>query len=389
MALNHNLKSALTNCNWLITRKNTIFETPFLFGCTEVVNIRQKKVWIKPPRVRYPLWFLQKERAEYDEKLTRDNQAFVEEVVHKEYGSKVEKGGLVTYDTPLKTVPLQSREMTVASRRTGLIGKILGQYPLWWKNGEKVRTTLVQIADNHVIKYIPHEEYNPPRKHWKGQNKRQIGCLLVGAESADPSKFTKEYCGLFKNSGVPPKKRLSRFLISPDAALPPGTPLYATHYRPREFLDVRGSTVNHGWQGVMKKWGFKGMPATHGVTKSHRRGGCIAGGAGKARVYPGKKMPGNMGNRWRIAKGVEILRINTKNNVLWLKGTAIPGTVGSYVYLYDSMLPTKKREKAKHGVPPSHFPTYIEDENSSPLPEDLYHPELHNLSDPSIVHGKE
>lgn len=47
----------------------------------------------------------------------------------------------------------------------------------------------------------------------------------------------------------------------------------------------------------MKKWGFKGMPATHGVTKSHRRGGCIAGGAGKARVYPGKKMPGNMGNR--------------------------------------------------------------------------------------------
>lgn len=55
--------------------------------------------------------------------------------------------------------------------------------------------------------------------------------------------------------------------------------------------------VDRGFQGVMKRWGFKGLPATHGVTKSHRRPGAIHGGAGKARVFPGKKMPGHMGNR--------------------------------------------------------------------------------------------
>lgn len=390
MALNHNLKAAFTNCNWLITRKNTIFETPFLFGCTDVVNIRQKKVWIRPPRVKYPLWFLQKERAEYDEKLTHDNKAFLQEVVQDKCGPQVVKSGIVTYESPLKTEPLQPREMTKYSRRTGLIGKILGQYPLWWKNGEKVKTTLVQIADNHVVKYIPQEEYNPPRKHYLGENNRRYGCLLVGAESGDPSLYTKEYCGLFRNSGVPPKKRLSRFLITPDAVLPAGTPLSAAHYRPREFLDVRGLTVNRGFQGVMKRWGFKGLPATHGVTKSHRRGGAIHGGAGKARVYPGKKMPGNMGLRWRIARGVEVLRINTKHNVLWLKGSAIPGSVGSYVYLYDTLLRSKKKQKKKLGIPAPHFPTFIEDEeNSTALPEDLFHPDLHNLSEPSIIIGKD
>ncbi|KAI5736896.1 hypothetical protein M8J76_008236 [Diaphorina citri] len=389
MALNHNLRLALSNCNRILSRKSNIFETPFLFGCSEVINIRQKKVWIRPPRVKYPLWFLQKERAEYIENLTRNNKAFIEEVVHDQCGAPAVKSGIETYNTPLKIEPLQPLEITTSSKRTGLIGKIIGQYPLWMKNGEKCRTTLVQVVDNHVIKYIPPEEFKPNRKPYRGEPKRKLGCLLVGAESGDPSLYTKEYCGLFKNSGVPPKKKLCRFIITPDAMLPPGTPLTAAHFRPREFLDVRGLTVDRGFQGVMKRWGFKGMPATHGVTKSHRRGGCIASGAGKARVYPGKKMPGHMGNRWRIAKGTEVLRINTKYNVLYLKGTAIPGTVGSYVYLYDTILPTKKKQKRKLGLPPVHFPTYIEQEDSAPLPEDLFHPDVHDLGEPSIVHGKD
>uniref|UniRef100_A0A8D8THE4 Large ribosomal subunit protein uL3m n=2 Tax=Cacopsylla melanoneura TaxID=428564 RepID=A0A8D8THE4_9HEMI len=382
MALNHNLRLALSNCHTLLSKRINVFESPFLFGCSEVMSIRQKKVWIRPPRVKYPIWFLQQERADYDEKMTRDNRAFLEEVVHDKYGQPAIKSGLLTYDSPLKMEPIEPREMTKASRRTGLIGKIIGQYPLWWKNGEKVRTTLVQIPDNHVIKYIPPQDFNPPRQMFLGENRRRRGCLLVGAESGDPSLYTKEYCGLFKNSGVPPKKRLSRFIITPDAMLPPGTPLTALHFRPREFLDVKGLTVDQGFQGVMKRWGFKGLPATHGVTKSHRRGGCIGGGAGKARVYPGKKMPGHMGNRWRMARGVEILRINTKYNVLFLKGTAIPGSVGSWVYLYDSLLPTKIKQKAKKDIPPPHFPTYIEDEDSAP--EDLYHPDLHVPNEPSI-----
>ena len=65
--------------------------------------------------------------------------------------------------------------------------------------------------------------------------------------------------------------------------------------------------VDRGFQGVMKRWGFKGMPASHGVTKTHRRPGSIGSGNQKARVMPGTKMPGHMGNRWRILRGVKVI----------------------------------------------------------------------------------
>lgn len=95
--------------------------------------------------------------------------------------------------------------------------------------------------DNHVIKYYSPEEYNPPRKRIERiYNKR--ACLLLGAESADPTLFTKEYCGIFKDSGVIPKKYLSRFFVSPDAALPPGTPISISHFQVGNCVDVRGKT---------------------------------------------------------------------------------------------------------------------------------------------------
>lgn len=65
--------------------------------------------------------------------------------------------------------------------------------------------------------------------------------------------------------------------------------------------------IDRGFQGVMKRWGFKGMPASHGVTKTHRRPGNIGSGSALARVMPGTKMPGHMGNRWRILKGVKVI----------------------------------------------------------------------------------
>ena len=65
-------------------------------------------------------------------------------------------------------------------------------------------------------------------------------------------------------------------------------------------------SIYRGFQGVMKRWGFKGGPASHGVTKTHRRPGNIGAGGGKARVWPGQKMPGHMGNRYRILYGLQV-----------------------------------------------------------------------------------
>lgn len=125
-----------------------------------------------------------------------------------------------------------------------------------------------------------------------------------------------------------PKKRLARFLVTPNAALPAGTPLFAGHFVVGQAVDIIGKTYNvwlfhlgtmhltisrlsypridHGFQGVMKRWDFAGGPASHGSTKFHRKGGSIGHGRDKARVMPGKKMPGHMGSEWRCLRGAMV-----------------------------------------------------------------------------------
>lgn len=130
----------------------------------------------------------------------------------------------------------------------------------------------------------------------------------------------------------------------------------------------------------MKRHGFKGMPASHGVTKTHRRGGNIGGGGEKGRVWPGTKMPGHMGNRYRVAKGLKIWRINTKYNVLWVSGQAIPGEVNSLVNIYDTKLPLRLPKDLP-------FPTYWDTENDD-LIEDIYDEEVHQFSESTILYNE-
>jgi large subunit ribosomal protein L3 len=125
--------------------------------------------------------------------------------------------------------------------RCGTIAKKLGHYPLWKKDGTRINTTVLQIVENHVIKYIPPGSFNPTQKvHLKNYSKS--GCILVGSETANPNNLTGNYIGLFKESGVLPTKRINRFIVHPDAALSPGTQLNVSHYRVGDFVDVRGLT---------------------------------------------------------------------------------------------------------------------------------------------------
>ncbi|CAD0196022.1 unnamed protein product [Chrysodeixis includens] len=308
------------------------------------------------PRFRPPYWYIPKERAQTEEFLTQDNKHFLDEVVQDR------KLNQALVQSPLASVETnQTAQWNPHTRRVGLIARKIGNYPLWTKDGKKVQTTLLQVVDNHVVKYVPPEEFNPMKKSSEivtSNIKRKLGCILVGSETVDPSTVTKDYCGIFNNVGILPKKHLFRFMVSPESYLPPGTPLSATHFRVGDHIDIRAKTMDRGFQGVMKRWGFKGMPASHGVTKTHRRPGNIGAGGQKARVWPGTKMPGHMGNRWRILRGVKILRINTKHNVIWTLGVAIPGETGAMCYLFDTILPEKK-----HNTQPP-FPT-------QPLAEDV------------------
>ncbi|CAL1684807.1 unnamed protein product [Lasius platythorax] len=347
-----------------------------------IATSKREKHLPNKPRYRHPQWLPKVQHAEYDENLTKDNQEFLKEVTQDKYGPPSIGFGMKI--SPLKIDPIEPiTEWRKGMRRTGLIAKKIGVYPLWLKNGKRVSSTLLQVVDNEVVKYMPPEKFYPIKSRKPPiQIKNRRGCLVIGAENIDPQKITKEYYGLFNDTGVMPKRILKRFIISPEAALQPGTPLTVAHFKPGEIVDIRAKTIDRGFQGVMKRWGFKGMPASHGVTKTHRRPGNIGSGGGKARVMPGTKMPGHMGNRWRIQKGVQILRINTKYNVIWVKGHNIPGEINTYCHIYDTILPLKK-SKAPH------FPTYLPSITEESLPEELYADEVHPFIDPTIEFKEE
>ncbi|XP_072743676.1 large ribosomal subunit protein uL3m [Anoplolepis gracilipes] len=351
----------------------------FLTPSVNVIAIskreRSRSMRNNTPRYRHPEWLPKVQRIKYDEHLTKDNEEFLKEVTQDKYPSNT---GMNI--SPLKIDPIEPiAKWRQGLRRTGLIAKKIGVYPLWLKNGKKVSSTLLQIVDNEVVKYMPPEKFYPIKSRKPPiQIKRRLGCLVVGAENIDPQWITKEYYGLFNDTGVMPKRVLRRFMISPEAALQPGTPLTVAHFKPGEIVDIRAKTIDRGFQGVMKRWGFKGMPATHGVTKTHRRPGNIGSGGTKARVMPGTKLPGHMGNRWRILRGFQILRINTKYNVIWVKGQNIPGEINSYCHIYDTLLPLRRHKTTPY------FPTYLPNITEEPLPEELYADEVHPFIDPTI-----
>ncbi|EZA59270.1 hypothetical protein DMN91_008490 [Ooceraea biroi] len=348
----------------------------FLKQSVDMISVPKRD--IIRPRLRHPQWLPRPERSRYPETITESNKQFLDEVVKdKLHFSKT---------SPLKIDTIEPvAEWRRGMKRTGLIAKKIGIYPLWLKNGKKVLATLLQIVDNEVVKYIPPHKFYPQIGAAKPlvQIKRRLGCLIVGAENINPQLITKEYSGIFNVTGVTPKRILRRFMISPQAALQPGTPLCAAHFRPGEVVDIRGKTVDRGFQGVMKRWGFKGMPASHGVTKTHRRPGNIGSGGTKARVMPGTKMPGHMGNRWRVLRGVKILRINTKYNVLWVMANNVPGETNNYCYIFDTILPLRRLKTA-----PS-FPTYLPTIDEQPLPEELYSEDVHSFTDPTIEFKEE
>lgn len=182
----------------------------------------------------------------------------------------------------------------------------------------------------------------------------------------------------YRELGLPPKQTVKIFNITDNAAIKPGTPLYAAHFRPGQYVDVTAKTIGKGFQGVMKRWGFKGQPATHGQTKTHRRPGAISTGD-IGRVWPGTKMPGKMGNIYRTAFGLKVWRINTKHNIIYVNGS-VPGHKNCLVKVRDSKLPAYKH--LGKNLP---FPTYFPDGDEEELPEDLYDENVCQPGAPSIT----
>ena len=185
-----------------------------------------------------PYYHVKKTAKSDQSPITASNRAFIEKVLKDTYNEE-QFGERYAYVKPAKNLnqdkidnvesPLKKElepwprgrwdECGASTTRIGLIGRKIGVVPMWLKTGKPVLATMLHIEDNHVIKYIPPEDFAKTvvaqRKlipYIMTPNKSiSRGSVVVGALSADPSKYTKDYCGLFTESGLMPKKTLVRF----------------------------------------------------------------------------------------------------------------------------------------------------------------------------------
>jgi len=154
--------------------------------------------------------------------------------------------------------------------------------------------------------------------------------------------------GYFAKKNTEPKKVLKEFRVNNNEQFKEGNEIGLEIFKDKKFLDVRSKTIGKGFAGVMKRWNFGGLRASHGVSVSHRSHGSTGQRQDPGKVFKGKKMAGHMGDKLRTMLNLEVVKSDLENNLLYLKGS-IPGSKNSTVILRESVkIVTRKTTKEKH-----------------------------------------
>jgi large subunit ribosomal protein L3 len=253
-------------------------------------------------------------------------------------------------------------------KRVGLIGKKIGMITEYDDWGNVMPITCIEVQKNYVIQA-------------KTMEKEKYVALQVGTGVRKAKNTTIQLRGHFEKAGVPYCQRITEFRVTKNALLPIGTELTIHHFMPGQFLDIQGVSIGKGFQGGMKRWGFHGFPNSHGTSLAHRSIGSTGSCQDPGKVWKGKKMAGQMGNKKRTVKNLVLWKVDTEQNVLLIRGPVV-GPDGSWVRIMDA-------KNKKHPKPPP-FPTHIAtgDEPNDvikgkiPMP---YETRLHSCYPPSIV----
>ena len=160
--------------------------------------------------------------------------------------------------------------------------------------------------------------------------------VQLGAGKAKAKNVAKPQRVAFGKAEVEPKAKVAEFRVAEDALLDVGADISADHFVAGQLVDVSGVTQGKGFAGAMKRWGFGGLRATHGVSVSHRSHGSTGNRQDPGRVFKNKKMAGHMGARNRTQQNLEIVRTDPIRGLLFVKGS-VPGHKGSWLTVSDAI----------------------------------------------------
>jgi large subunit ribosomal protein L3 len=207
--------------------------------------------------------------------------------------------------------------------RTGVIAKKVGMTRLFQADGRHVPVTVLQLDDVQVIGR-------------REKDRDGYTAVQLGAGKAKAKNVAKPQRVAFGKAEVEPKARVAEFRVADDALLDIGSHISADHFVAGQLVDIAGVTQGKGFAGAMKRWNFKGLRATHGVSVSHRSHGSTGNRQDPGRVFKNKKMAGHMGARNRTQQNLEIVRTDAIRGLLFVKGS-VPGHKGAWLTVQDAV----------------------------------------------------
>ena len=204
----------------------------------------------------------------------------------------------------------------------GLLGKKIGMTQIFDDNGAAIPITVIEAGPCYVtqVRDVETDGYT---------------AVQLGFGEVKPKRLTGGQLGHLKRNNLPPLRYLREFRTKNDAEINPGDPVSVTVFEVGDHVDVIGTSKGRGFAGVVKRHGFAGGPKTHGQSDRQRAPGSIGATSGTARVFKGKRMPGQMGNRRVTTQNLRVVLIDEERNLIGVRG-AVPGPKGGLLVIKEA-----------------------------------------------------
>ena len=216
--------------------------------------------------------------------------------------------------------------------RSGVIAQKLGMTRIFTDAGEQVPVTVLQLQNCHVVAQ-------------RTKERDGYTALQLGAGTRKVSRTTKAERGHFARASVEPKRKVAEFRVDADSMIAVGSELTADHFLPGQFVDVTGTSIGKGFQGVIKRWHMHGGRATHGNSLSHRVHGSTGQRQDPGRVFKKKHMAGHLGNTRVTTLNLKVVKTDVARGLIMVSG-AVPGTKGGWIMVRDAV-----KRAAPEGLP--------------------------------------
>jgi large subunit ribosomal protein L3 len=207
----------------------------------------------------------------------------------------------------------------MATNVKGVLGEKLGMTQVWDENNRVIPVTVIKAGPCVVT------QVRTPEKDG-------YAAVQIAYGAIDPRKVNKPDAGHFAKAGVTPRRHVQEIRTDDATEYTLGQEITAEVFTAGQDVDVVGTTKGKGYAGVMKRHGFHGLRASHGVQRKHRSPGSIGGCSTPGRVFKGMKMAGRMGGERQTTQNLKIQSIDVEKGLLLVKG-AIPGSAGSLVFV--------------------------------------------------------